>query len=369
VSTRPLNVESRPFQILGIGEAEEQAYRWLLAHAGATVHELASALKVTVHRAQHLLDAIEARGLATHSPERPRRYLPGSPDMAIEALILHHHRELQRARVAAQELRAAGSHHDGGSEEIVELITSHEAEWQAFEQMQRSARSEVLFFVRPPMRLQRLRVDDDFETPRRMLAAGVSYRCLIEAEFLRMPGAAARVQSDLRSGEQIRVLSHLPFKFVLVDRRIALVPLDQKSTGGSALLVRASALIDAFYALFEILWQRAAPISFTRNVPSIAIGENSTDEMDELVALLAMGINDKAVASELHCSARTLNRRIGEMMEKLDARSRFQAGWLAAFRSMAMKEHARLQLSTARERAERSNGANTTRRKSAGKSN
>src|SRR5262249_58195923 len=97
-------------------------------------HELADALKLSVHRAQHLLDAIEARGLATHSPERPRRYLPGSPDMAIEALILHHHRELQRARIAAEELRASGASRDGRSEEIVELITSHEAERQAVEE-------------------------------------------------------------------------------------------------------------------------------------------------------------------------------------------------------------------------------------------
>ncbi|HEY6986344.1 MAG TPA: hypothetical protein VH375_09690, partial [Rhodanobacteraceae bacterium] len=111
--------------------------------------------------------------------------------MAIEALILHHQAELQRARVEAQELqnRLESARSRNTSPVLVELITSREAEWQAFEQMQSSARSEVLFFERAPLRLTRVEVEEDFTTQYNMHAKGVSYRCLVDAEFLALPGA------------------------------------------------------------------------------------------------------------------------------------------------------------------------------------
>lgn len=369
MATRITGVERRPFDILGISEPEEHAYRWLLAHVGATVQQLSRALSLPVRRAQQVLDAIEACGLVTHSPERPRRYLPSPPDMAIDALILHQQGELQRARVEAQDLQTQFDADPGRSKsrEIVELITSREAERQAFEQMQRTARSEVLFFVRPPMRIQRLDVDQDYKTQYGMRAKGISYRCLLDNDYLDLPGAAARVQSDLRRGIEIRVVPKLPSKLVLADRRIALMPLNPND---SSVLVRGSALLDTLYALFENLWNGAAPISLTRSDRSVTDvqGSKPENEMDEFVALLAMGINDKTIAGELGLSMRTLNRRIADVMKTFGARSRFQAGWLAASQSIAsaVRENENAER-TGRVSARSQNGVKTPRRKSAAK--
>lgn len=368
MTARIAGIEPRPFDILGISEPEEHAYRWLLAHMGATVQQLSRGLSLPLRRAQHVLDAIEARGLVTHSPERPRRYLPSPPDMAIDALILHQQGELQRARIEAQELQTKFDSDPGRSRsrEIVELITSREAERQAFEQMQRTARSEVLFFVRPPMRIQRLDVDQDYKTQYGMRAKGISYRCLLDNDYLDLPGAAARVQSDLRRGIEIRVVPKLPSKLVLADRRIALMPLNPND---SSVLVRGSALLDTLYALFETLWHGAAPISATRpDQPTTSATESKSPEMDDFVALLAMGINDKTIAGELGLSMRTLNRRIAELMNTFGARSRFQAGWLAAFQSIAVAERLNSDaVRGVRGSANRSNGVKTLRRKSTSK--
>ncbi len=358
--TRISGIEHRPFEVLGISEPEEHAYRWLLSQPGATVQQVARALASPVRSAQHILDALEARGLATHSPERPRRYLPGAPDMAIEALILHHQGALQRARAEAQELQntAESARSRNTSPVLVELITSREAEWQAFEQMQRSARSEVLFLERAPLRLTRVEVEEDYTTQYNMHAKGVSYRCLVDAAFLALPGAPARVQRSIQNGQQYRAVPELPSKLVLVDRRIALVPLNPKDPGGHVLLVRASALLDTLYALFEMFWRSAAPIDLGRMGQGLTASE-SAEPVDELVSLLAMGINDKTIASELDLSMRTLNRRVSDLMSALGARSRFQAGWLAAFRSMKREERGPT--------ANRLTGVRTTRRKSAAK--
>src|SRR5690625_7828956 len=73
------NTRTRPLDILGISEPEERVYRWLLMNPPSVAAEAGRALGLSVGRTQRLLDRIEAKGLATHSPEWPRRYIPISP--------------------------------------------------------------------------------------------------------------------------------------------------------------------------------------------------------------------------------------------------------------------------------------------------
>jgi sugar-specific transcriptional regulator TrmB len=97
------NPNLRPLDVLGISDAEEHVYRHLLQQPGATRAEIALRMSIAPRAIQPLLESIEAKGLATHSPEQPRRYIPAWPDLAIEALILRRQEDLQRARLAAQE--------------------------------------------------------------------------------------------------------------------------------------------------------------------------------------------------------------------------------------------------------------------------
>jgi sugar-specific transcriptional regulator TrmB len=76
----------RPLEVLGIDEMEERAYTVLLSHRLATTEDIATLLSLSPRKAQRLLDSIESKGLASHSPERPRRYIAASPELAIEAL-------------------------------------------------------------------------------------------------------------------------------------------------------------------------------------------------------------------------------------------------------------------------------------------
>jgi len=330
----------RPFDILGIGEQEECMYRWLLAHPRSTMREAAHALSLSARKTQRLLDAIEAKGLTTHTPERPCRYLPAAPDMALEALILHRQNALQSARAAALELKeSAAAQRHGEQEQLVELITNREAEVQVFEHMHRSAQEEVITLIRPPGRVSRLDVpsDEDGRSQREARARGVRFRSIVDAEFLALPGAVERIRADMRTGEDVRIFPSLPFKLLVADRRIAIIPLNLHQPGSPVLLVRSSSLLDALCVLFDTLWDRAAPIAFDR-AGSFVAGDPASNwikDVDDLVPLLAAGMNDKAIAHQLGLSLRTLNRRIGDLSRSLDARSRFQAGWLAALRLSA----------------------------------
>ncbi|MGH8428714.1 MAG: helix-turn-helix domain-containing protein [Gammaproteobacteria bacterium] len=328
--------ETRPLDILGISEVEEQAYSWLLVHSGATISEVAHALGLTLGKTQRLIDAVEAKGLMTHSPERPRRYISVSPDIAVEALILQHQNDLQRARSTAhalQEKVAAARPHDE-REQIVELITSRAAERQIYQQFDHMAQSEVLAMVRLPMRISRLDVppEQDHLSQRQALARKVHYRTLIAPEFVDLPGAVEWIRSDIRAGEEARMGYRLPFKMVLVDRSVALVPLILDRLDSPSLLLRSSALLDALYALFEMLWERAAPISFTDAgvLETEEVDSRLAERVENLLSLMAAGLNDKKIAHELGISGSTLKRRVSDAMKTFNARTRFQLGRLTA---------------------------------------
>jgi sugar-specific transcriptional regulator TrmB len=328
--------EPSPLEILGIAPEEEQSYRLLLSRGLANAGEIARELGVAPRTAQRLLDALAAKGLATHAPERPRRYLPVLPEFAVEAIVSQRKGELERARAVIPDLRklAARAPSAAGQGEMVEVLSNRDAERHIFEQAQHVARSEVVTLVRPPLRITRLDApfEQDQSPQKKARARGVRYRSVVDADYLALPGAPARVRSESESGEEIRVFPQLPFKVAIFDRNLAFIPLNPQQPDSATLLVRSSALLDALYAVFESLWERSTPIAVTPSgtpkygKPSSRLPESAST----LMPLLAAGLNDKAIAHELGVSSATLNRRLAELMKGFDTRTRFQMGWRAA---------------------------------------
>ena len=319
----------RPLEALGVSEIEERVYEALLDRAGATLAELERDLALPSRNLKRVLDALEPKGLVTTTSGQPRRFLPASPDIAIEALALRRQDELRRARGEIQRLQERATQSAGERRQMIELITTREAERHVFEQMQHAAQHELIFLERPPILIAG--PEQPNETEMKALARGVRYRSIADKAFLDLPGVMTRIRQDMQAGEEVRVVSQLPFKMVMADRNIALIPLNLERPGSPSLLVRSSALLDALYAMFELLWNQAAPIAFTRG-GAMQTGEtaaHASDDAEQLMPLLAAGLNDKAIAHELGISASTLNRRIAELMKRVDARSRFQLGWLA----------------------------------------
>lgn len=321
-------------EAIGVPAQEEQVYRMLLQRRGATAPELSAALAWPLRRLQGLLAALELKGLATRLPERVPRYLPAPPDIAIEALILKRQGELQRARLTASQLHEQAQQADlprKSEQRIVEIVTGSEAQVRVYEQMQHAARHEFLGIERPPYVMG---VANRNAAQGRAIARGVVYRNIVDTTTLELPGALDRLREHMDAGESTRVFSGVPLKLVVVDRSIALIPLSLERVYDASLLVRSSTLLDALCQLFEMMWARATPLAFSGADVSVQAetAPRRSADTERLLAMLAAGLNDKAIAHELGISIRTLDRRIVEFLKGLDARTRFQAGWLAALR-------------------------------------
>lgn len=85
---------------------------------------------------------------------------------------------------------------------------------------------------------------------------------------------------------------------------------------------------------FDSLWEKAIALESHR-------GGTDSDEdcaqRDDLLRLLAAGLQDESIARALHMSRSTVARRMRELMEELGAKTRFQTGFLAARRLDAVE--------------------------------
>jgi DNA-binding CsgD family transcriptional regulator len=316
----------RALAALGIDEMEERTYRALLGHRLATTEDIANLLSLPLDQAQQVLDSIETKGLATHSPEQPRRYIAAPPELAVEALASQRKADIERARLRIPELKEeiVSPPRTQEHEQFVEIITGRNTLGQVLTQLNQTVQSEVFGFQRAPWLLPHIRQPD--------VRRGVRIRSISDGEFLELPGAWDRLLIDIQTGEEARAFSTLPFKMFVVDRRIGLISLDAKDLSGPMLLVRSCALLDALCVLFELIWERATPIALARTgkLETGSPASRLTEATEQLISLLASGLNDKAIAYQAKISAATLNRRLAELMKSLGTRTRFQLGWRAA---------------------------------------
>ncbi len=119
-------------------------------------------------------------------------------------------------------------------------------------------------------------------------------------------------------------------KLKLADDTAALLPLTPAGTAG-ALLVRAPVITAALGEYFELLWEKATPIGSKRPAPitskrPAAAAQRLSPAQQTVLALMAEGLADAAIARRARLSTTTVRRHIAVVMKRLDVTSRFAAG-------------------------------------------
>jgi DNA-binding NarL/FixJ family response regulator len=114
----------------------------------------------------------------------------------------------------------------------------------------------------------------------------------------------------------------------IIDRMTALVPIDPADSRKGALEVRGNGLVIALCLLFDLVWEHSTPFGETPATDE----QGLTDQELAILSLLYAGLTDEAIGRKLGLSERTVRRIVAEIMKRLDATSRFQAGAKAANR-------------------------------------
>lgn len=317
-------------EAIGLTATEERVYRALVRRHRGSPAEISRDLGVTPAGARAVLETLETKGFVSRIPGRRVAFVAAPPEVAVEAAVHRQFEGIERARHSAhrlsEELRSTSV---GAPIEVVEVVLGREAVLQRWAQLQQITTQELLAFDRPPYSkpLPGVNVDEDVA-----LRRGVSYRIIYSREALEWPGLLPHVQRYVEAGEDARVLPDVPMKLDIVDRKLGLVPLTLGDPGRieGALLVHSSPLLDTLTFLFEMLWERAVPLR-TALVSDASAGVGASDR-GPLLALLAAGLKDEAIARKLDVGLRTVHRRVAAMMSELGAETRYQAGLQAARR-------------------------------------
>ena len=159
------------------------------------------------------------------------------------------------------------------------------------------------------------------ELAERMTAAAAR-GCRTRVLFGRWPSAArarqfARLTAE--AGTEIRTGSAPDQAMLAVDGVTALLP----SGGRTVAVITQPGVVRTLCGFADIAWSHAAA------APSVVPADADTVHrtmQQRIVALLADGAKDETIARALGMSVRTCRRHIADIMQRLDAVSRFQAG-------------------------------------------
>jgi len=319
---------------LGLTTAAESIYRLLLDDSRVGVAEIADRLGIDEEQVRDCLDRLFDLALLRQAAGAPAEFHVVDPAVALRYALAEQQDDLARRQRQVAESQAAivslmedFSRARGKSAfSAVELIGTDSVR-DRLERLAREIESEVLTFMpgggQSASALEFARRNDAHLLERR-----VRIRTVGLESIRKDPATLAHARFLTDGGAEFRTSETLPPRMVLVDRRAALVPLDPDDTRKGALLVTGSGIIASMLALFEQVWRIATPLGVAPDPRR----EGLTSPERALLMLLADGLTDEAAAGRLGVSHRTARRMMSGLMERLNARSRFEAGRKAAQR-------------------------------------
>lgn len=326
------------FEIIGLGRFDELAYDFVVRHPGCTPDEIAESAGGGLDEARASCSRLVARGLLLPADRGGYRASPMAPDTIAEQLqwsidAEHAEKRKQASALRDQLIRILDrSLLDGvnGSGGPVTALPTIEAMQLQLLQLVSLSRQEVLRVWTGPApnhapNHAQIPPPTQREAPEtRALGRDLQVRILCPLSVVLEPAG-----TSLRrlSGATVRTIARPPVNFYVFDRRTAVVDAQNGRPDCAALIVQGDPLVGIIRALFETWW------SFGQDVV-VANGSGSPLDQQEraLLLLLGEGAKDDHIARQLGLSVRTVRRRVSELLGRLEASSRFQAGMLAVRR-------------------------------------
>ncbi|WP_432147492.1 helix-turn-helix transcriptional regulator [Streptomyces sp. bgisy029] len=314
---------------LGIDRTAEAVYRLMLDEPEHGVAELSAALALPDSDIRAALDQLAELNLLHASPHPEDALRPVPPSVGIQLLLSLREGELRRsqqefadAQVAAltllrQHAVAASSRHH------VDVLTGVDEIRMRLEQLAHDATAPLMSFM-PGGAQTRATLDASRPLDTALLERGVPMRTLYQASVRNDPATLSYARWLTSQGAHVRTAAVLPVRMVLFTGQAALLPIDPEDTGRGALQLQGPGILTALAALFEAIWDQADDFGTATDREHDDNG--LTGQERQLLRLLSQGHTDTVAARRLGLGVRTTRRMMAELMTRLNAHSRFEAG-------------------------------------------
>ncbi|GID93957.1 LuxR C-terminal-related transcriptional regulator [Amorphoplanes digitatis] len=316
---------------IGLSADAELVYLGMLSAPHLDLPQLAAHIDMPEDAVRATLDELIDLSLVVHGNDgaRPRTIGPtvglASLIARAEAEVEEKQRQLEATRTVVMSLAAA--HEETRDREQITKWAGVDAVRGRLEDL--AARTTVECVSLNPHAAQSPEGKSASQPlNQRMLERGVAIRAVYQDSHRHNPLLHEYAVWMTAMGAELRTAPTLPMLLVIFDRRTALLPIDPTDSSKGAQEVHAPGIVAAVYGLFAQIWSTATPLG-----QAPACDDADLDpQLRELSRLLACGSTDEMIARKMGLSLRTIKRKSAELMDRLDARSRFQAGVIAAQR-------------------------------------
>lgn len=330
--------------LLGLDAAAERVYRAMLAKPEGGVAEIAERTGLSQDEVRRGLDTLSELALLRPSYDTPGQLRAIRPEVGMEMLLARqqaeltaHQQQFEQSRAAAVRLIAecaelrhvkgnAGAEHLTGLDQIRGRLA----------ELTRTVEQEVLAFA-PGGGQSKENREAAKPLDEQLLRRGVRMRTVYLDSVRNHAPSVAYADWLAELGGEVRTRPSLPVRMVIADRKTAVVSNEGGNGEPSATVLHMYGAVSALCSLFDMVWSASTPLGSTARRDERGI----TPQQGEVLRLLAQGLTDEATAHRLGVAPRTSRRIAAELMERLGARSRFQAGAYAALRGWLDPPHPR----------------------------
>ncbi|TDC20960.1 LuxR family transcriptional regulator [Streptomyces sp. 8K308] len=316
-----------------IDAATVRVYQLRVTHPTDLVSQLAARAGLDRKQVSQAEKKLSQLGLLQRSPSGG--WVAISPESAAEALLAPLERDILQQRIAmaatreqlhalsgdyleARSMRSAKS-----SIEVVEGIENVRA---VIDDLARTCTTS-LESMQPGGGVTDAAVRAALPLDMELLSRGIAMRSLFQHSARRHRSTVQYVERLTTAGGSVRSTGTLPSRMLIYDRECVVLPLDPLATAAGAAIVRDPSVLSFLCQVFEQCWEEG------RDFIEPDVAEPGTEPVGmerEVLLLMATGRTNDDIALRLGVSQRSVSRTVAQLMTRLGATNRFQAGVRAA---------------------------------------
>lgn len=158
---------------------------------------------------------------------------------------------------------------------------------------------------------------------RELLDRGVRLRIVYPVDFWHIPRVREYTAQMQCHGAQFHFADAVPYRLIVSDGIRAVVPIVRGARSEGALITGEPALVNGLRHLARGIFRSGRDL---KEVDPVAPSGRPSDLELAVIRAMSLGLTDEAAAKRLSVSERTFRRHVSQVLVRLGATSRFQAG-------------------------------------------
>jgi sugar-specific transcriptional regulator TrmB/DNA-binding CsgD family transcriptional regulator len=309
---------------LGISPLASKLYVEAYKNPGRGLFALAQGLDIPINDANIAYAELERNSLIL---DGATSIFVAPPSQAVDLIMARQEAELQAKKAHAEGIKeeAQLARESGGVETILGMAAINER----LRTLCLEAESEVSTFApggaHTPDQIANARQTDE-----QMFARNIQSRTIYLSSLRNDNLTLEHVRWLNSKGAEVRTTPSLPLRMIIQDKKTVVLPIDSSDTKKGIAIYSSKGVVAAMSALFDTYWVRAKPLG-ENYVPE---KNGLSEEEKAILELLALGRGIEDVQKDMGLSGRTTRRKVEALMERIGARTKFEAGYLAVKRGL-----------------------------------